>query len=640
MTAKKKAPSKKVPAAKKSAAKTASTRPTKAEIEAVIKKLVKWRDAYYNNPEGSPVSDVYFDAKEDWVRKWDKDNPYFRKVGAPVRRDRTKVLLPHPMASLSKIKPDGSAAKWLKGTKGPYTASAKADGVSAQHVRDEKTGKEHLYSRGNGTVGQVLDHLLPYLNLGKLKRGEAVRGEIVLPVKDFESKFKKTKKNPNGYPSPLVAVTSLVNAKDFNIKVAKAVKFLAHHQVNPHKPLAQAAAGLRKKGYDVIHHRVIKVKPSEDSLEAILAHTRAAVDHKADGLVLESKDGQRVSFKGADAIISAVVDKVEWNPTKHGLLKPIVRFTEPVLLEGIRIAKATGNNARFVKDHKIGPGAHVQIIRSNGVIPKIIDVLKPGKSGLPEAGTYEWTEKEADIKLLTKAASDTQKTRISARSMESFVKELGIVGLKVKLLERLASAGISSPTALVHADSATLKAAGLGPKQANAVIVQVRDKIVGLDHPKAMAASGVFPHGWGSRVFKALLNEVTFLKLKGMTPSKIETTLTGIKGFGKRRAAQFAEAFPSYVSFLADTGIKPVVLKAGSELRGKTFVFTGLRRPDIEAFIEQRGGKVGSGVTKTTTAVVVADPTTSSVKAKKARDLKVPLWTLPMLIKSIKFQKV
>ena len=612
--------------------------PRLSEREKLEALYVKAKDSYYNTAK--PImSDEKFDELEDKIRsKW-PSSPVLRMVGAPVRANREKCLLPMPMASLAKVKPDGSAAKWVKGTNGPYTASAKADGVSALHVCDEKTGKEHLYSRGNGTVGQILDHLLPYLNLGKLKRGEAVRGEIVLPIKDFESKFNKTTKRPAGYPSPLVAVTSLVNAKDFDPKVAKAVKFLAHHQMNPHKPLAQAAAGLRKKGYDVIHHRVIKVKPSEDSLSSILTHTRAAIDHKADGLVLESKDGQRVAFKGADTLISAVVDTVEWNPTKHGLLKPIVRFTEPVTLDGIRIAKATGNNARFVKDGKIGPGAHVQIIRSNGVIPKIIDVLKPGKSGMPEEGTYEWTEKKADIKLLTKVASDAQKTRISARTMEAFVKELGIVGLKVKLLERLASAGISTPTALVHADSSTLKAAGLGPKQASAVIVQVKDKIKGLDHPKAMAASGVFPHGWGSRVFKALLNEVTFLQLKGMTPSKIEKSLTAIKGFGKKRAVQFAESLPAYVEFLAATGIKPINLKAGSELRGKSFVFSGLRRPDIEAFIEQRGGKVGSGVTKTTTALVVADPTTSSVKAKKARDLKVPMWTLPALIKNIKFKK-
>ena len=54
--------------------------------------------------------------------------------------------------------------------------------------------------------------------------------------------------------------------------------------------------------------------------------------------------------------------------TKDDYLQPIVHF-EPVEIDGVTIEKATGFNAKFIKDNKIAPGSIIVIIRSGDVIP-------------------------------------------------------------------------------------------------------------------------------------------------------------------------------------------------------------------------------------------------------------------------------
>ena len=51
-------------------------------------------------------------------------------------------------------------------------------------------------------------------------------------------------------------------------------------------------------------------------------------------------------------------------------------------------------------------------------------------------------------------------------------------------------------------------------------------------------------------------------------------------------------------------------------------VFTGVRRKDLEEVITSKGGKVGSGVSKNTSYLVVKTVGSGSSKEKKALDLK------------------
>lgn len=70
----------------------------------------------------------------------------------------------------------------------------------------------------------------------------------------------------------------------------------------------------------------------------------------------------------SDNIIEVGVVDVLWNPSRHGLLKPIVKY-DKVKLCGAYLEQATAHNARFIVENNIGPGSVIKITRSGDVIP-------------------------------------------------------------------------------------------------------------------------------------------------------------------------------------------------------------------------------------------------------------------------------
>ena len=66
------------------------------------------------------------------------------------------------MGSMDKFKPKtGDIDKWIKKFKGPYFITDKLDGVSGLFVIKNKIKK--LYTRGNGTYGSDISHLIPLI---------------------------------------------------------------------------------------------------------------------------------------------------------------------------------------------------------------------------------------------------------------------------------------------------------------------------------------------------------------------------------------------------------------------------------------------------------------------------------------------
>jgi len=82
---------------------------------------------------------------------------------------------------------------------------------------------------------------------------------------------------------------------------------------------------------------------------------------------------------------------------------------------------------------------------------------------------------------------------------------------------------------------------------------------------------------------------------------------------------QFYKNLPDYVTIveMADT--------SGGVLDGKKICMTGFRDNELVKLVEDIGGTIQSGVSSTTTILVIKDPTSTSGKAKKARDLGVEL---------------
>jgi DNA ligase (NAD+) len=98
--------------------------------------------------------------------------------------------------------------------------------------------------------------------------------------------------------------------------------------------------------------------------------------------------------------------------------------------------------------------------------------------------------------------------------------------------------------------------------------------------------------------------------LPGVGPAKAKAVVDGLK---KRKAE---------IGRLLEVGVEPVTKAAAGPLAGKSFCFTGtLGRPrkELEQMVESRGGTLLSGVTKELNYLVMADPSSGSSKAEKAK---------------------
>jgi DNA ligase (NAD+) len=108
-----------------------------------------------------------------------------------------------------------------------------------------------------------------------------------------------------------------------------------------------------------------------------------------------------------------------------------------------------------------------------------------------------------------------------------------------------------------------------------------------------------------------------------------------IEGFAEISAKTYVDNFDNFKEFIKGLPItieeKKEVVLAGTDLESNTFVFTGVRRKDLEELIQSRGGKIGSSVSKNTTHLVMKAKGSGSSKETKAISLGVEILTVEEL---------
>jgi len=303
---------------------------------------------------------------------------------------------------MDKIKPDTNALpKWKLKYKGPYVLSAKLDGISGLYSTEN--GEEKLYTRGNGSVGQDISHLIPYLRLPKTP-DMTIRGEIIMKKSTFLEKYKDDFSNSRNL------VAGLVNKKTIDPEKIKDIDFVAYEVIKPVlKPSDQMKYLEDQDIIDVIHD--VKQDIDNSLLSEILVDWRDDYEYTIDGVIVSNDEiydrtdknpehGFAFKMVLSDQVAESRVLNVLWSPSKDGYLKPRIQI-EPVVLGGAKIEYATAFNAAFVEENKLGIGSLIKLVRSGDVIPHIMDVIEPAeKAKMPDVA-YKWNDTHVDIILET-----------------------------------------------------------------------------------------------------------------------------------------------------------------------------------------------------------------------------------------------
>jgi len=571
--------------------------------------------AYYN---AEPlVTDAEFDKIQEVLSLLDPGNPVLKQVGSAIPDSdpgshsragtktsfnpddyphlvdrvytnplwRQKIRLPFLMPSMDKSKPKDISKwnNWIANNPGPYNISDKVDGMSAGLIYgiDSQTNKVVvlLTSRGDGEIGEDLSAILPHLSVpggllpisleleamirehGSLQ----VRGEIVIPIEEFEKTFGK------GFALRNVA-RGIIGGKTLRSGLIKFVDFIAYELVHPWpKGLTQGLQNLGRLGFHVVHNEYTRVPQlTLSELRETLLRRKRDSEYEIDGLIVTQDVLPARTIQVGDAFPDyamafkfdtdsedtesalSIVRNVQWNTSKDGKLNPVA-VIKPVGVGGVTIENVTMHNAAYVKDMAIGPGAIVRVTRGGDVIPQIVANLRPVQPQMPSV-PYEWNETGRSISLLDPEMDPA----VMLSRVQFFFKKLGVANWGDSNVQKIVEYNLPAKTDILDILDMTVEdleeLPGVQRKMAEKLWKSLHDKLGRTDLTVLMAASNLFGAGFGSRRLQALFDAMPdFLRQPFRTAeerSQLLSRIVAIPGFQAKTGTALVRGLPKFIPFL------------------------------------------------------------------------------------------
>lgn len=600
-----------------------------------LKKLRNYLDDLYYNSDKSIISDSKYDYLKDALAKLDPVEK--AKIGAPLREGENRVELPYWLGSMDKIYPEDTTDynKWIiENRAAKYVVSEKLDGVSCLLIW-KGTGSIELYTRGDGVFGADISYLRSYIQgIPTLPKKEklAIRGELIIPKKEFEEKYAKKYKNARNL------VSGVVNSKTLK-EAAESVQFVAYEIISDMgDPISEQFDRLKELGFQVAEYVIVN-DISIPTLQSILVEWKKNSDYDIDGIIIQ-KDTEyyrntsgnpnyAFAFKMVmdDAIVQTKVIQVEWNVSKRGQLKPRVKI-QPVNVSGVTINYVTAFNAKYIDDNKIGPGAVIKVTRSGEVIPYIVEVVKGVSAPQMPDEPYEWNETHVDI-ISTNDSND-----LCIKLIVYFFQTFGIKFVSEATVKKLYDAGFDNLIKIISAKKGAFSGIeGLGERSGNRIIENISEALKKVSIFKLMSGSGIFGFGIGEKKIKRLLTAIpTLFKLYyEVGPENLKKRINKVEGFSDKTTDKIVENIPYFIMFYRK--IKPYIMVKKKEkittnrFKDMKIVFTGFRDEKLKETIELEGGQVMTSVSKNTNIVVASNPAETTGKVQKAKELKIPIFS-------------
>ena len=319
--------------------------------------------------------------------------------------------------------------------------------------------------------------------------------------------------------------------------------------------------------------------------------------------------------------------------SKLGFIIPVAEV-EPIMLDGAEVTHVTCNNAKMVYDLGIGKGSILKLCRSGMVIPFILDVVKRSEeqflfpSVCPCCGTtLIWNDKNTHLMCTNEKCSD----RI-IKQITSFFDILGVKGVRETTFRQLYKAGHDSIQKILSMTIDEFKSLErMGDSKASNIYDAIHSKIDGVSLSKLQHASGFFT----DQNTGFSLGSKKLILLENFTQKPSVSEIIKINGFSDSSALIYCSNYDRFFEWL---NTLPITIKkdepfvaTGNKCTGKTFIFTGIRRKDLELLIQKEGGKVTDTISKNCTHLIMKKLGSGSSKEKKAFDYGMTIWTVEQL---------
>lgn len=566
-----------------------------------------------------------------------------------------------PMLSLGKTKSREELEAWLQGKHA--LLSWKLDGLTV--VLTYYEGKlAKAVTRGNGEVGEVITNnarTFQNLPLNISYQGELIlRGEAVITYSDFEKINAQIPEAEAKYKNPRNLCSGSVRQLNNEITAKRQVRFYAFSLVKAEgvdfsNSREAQFDFLQEQGFEVVEHVLVTPKTIQAAIRDFEKKIET-YDVPSDGLVLVYEDiayGQglgrtakfprdSIAFKWADEIRETTLERIEWSPSRTGLINPVAVFA-PVELEGTTVSRASVHNISILRGLRLGIGDRITVYKANMIIPQIAENLT-GSNNVEIPNTCPVCGGATQVRCVNDTESlyclNPDCTAKKLKAFTHFVSRdaMNIEGLSEATLEKLIGLGFIHEFAdLFHLSvfrEQIIALEGFGEKSYANLEAGIenarRTTLPRIIYSLGIANIGLVNARMLCRHFQYDLQEL-------MNAGAEE--LSAIEGIGGVIAAAFVEYMEKTENRerllrLMEELIpeKPKAEEGAQTLEGLSFVVTGSllhyqSRNELKEEIEKRGGKVTGSVTGKTECLINNDISSQSSKNKKAKELQVPILT-------------
>lgn len=591
---------------------------------------------------GKPeISDEAFDKLVDQLQAVKPNSPALSHLGKAT--SGAKITHTTPMLSLDKVYEVPDLARWYQRVSADrLIVQPKYDGLAISLVYF--AGKLMAAgTRGDGAEGDDITSTIKwaaqvYPDTGLLQEFEelhdqeaVVRGELLIPLETFKTKYAST------YANPRNLVAGLAHRKAQTAELGD-VRFVAY---DIHAPSLKTVSLFTK--LSILEHLGFETGRWEtcktfDTLHPLVtADWRSRVPFELDGVVVKVDSAEQreklgetahhpiwaIAWKYQGESGTTTLRDVEWSLSRTGVITPVA-IMDPVELSGASITRATLHNAATFVDFTPRVGAKLVVTRRGGVIPHVESVQNVPlgeRLVIPTrcpacSSAVAWhgaTGSKVDIVCTNvENCSGVRRAQILY-----WCKTTGMLGIGPETIEKLMEhCGVFSIADLYTLKVKTLRDAGFGPRQAEIILEEV-EKTTTLTDTTFLEALGL--PGVGVVTAEKIATDFDWetLTLKGSPVGrryKLEASLANLK----------PEIDKILVRVRVERREAPAVYDgAATPFTGKKVVFTGplsdMERTVAQDLVRSYGGTAPPSLVKDTDFLVVGDRASPSQLSKRSK---------------------